>query len=350
LCTNQAHMTMIVSVESVPALARILAAPSSTIREKRAACKTLKSLAFDVDLSAFHEAKDSVLPALMQTLRLPCTDPAAQAAADALEGLSTDVDFHESMRPAIALLSHLLSVQHSPAMVHSAACTLANLANVENQPRGGLTDEQLASDLLSSGGIDGLLALLPARSEGAQEPLLKSSNRTTEQAVCATLAVVAVHPEVGDAIRDKGDITEQLVALLRDGPRSTMARHAAAILARMAHSDPSHTEAVLAGGAIAPLVELCEDAVRAAGELRWREDWCEDLCQAAQHGAAALWILAEGSKGQGQITAHPSALNALASLIGGRMGAKAEGNAAGALLALGRRVGDPVSVVAVIGY
>ena len=78
--------------------------------------------------------------------------------------------------------------------------------------------------------------------------------------------------------------------------------------------------------------------------------------QAAQHGAGALWILAAEQEAKQAINEHQDARRLLASLLTGKMGKKAEGNAAGALLALGHglapqfyvRRADPVSVLAAV--
>ena len=82
--------------------------------------------------------------------------------------------------------------------------------------------------------------------------------------------------------------------------------------------------------------------------------------QAAQHGAGALWILAAEQEAKQAINDHQDARRLLASLLTGKMGKKAEGNAAGALLMLGMPrsfpswesdagsyMEDPVSVVTV---
>lgn len=103
-----------------------------------------------------------------------------------------------------------------------------------------------------------------------------------------------------------------------------MARHAAAILARIAFSNAASQAAVREAGGISLLVELCEDAL---------DNWAmsEDDCQAAQHGAGALWILAVDDACKAEIKQHGqgTALAALAAMIGGKAGPKAAGNAAG---------------------
>jgi hypothetical protein len=58
-------------------------------------------------------------------------------------------------------------------------------------------------------------------------------------------------------------------------------------------------------------------------------------------------MLAAEPESKRQIAETPQALRTLATIVGGKAGAKAEGNAAGALLALGVPTrSDPVSVLA----
>merc|ERR1719231_1533694 len=106
----------------------------------------------------------------------------------------------------------------------------------------------------------------------------------------------------------------------------------------MAFRNPESQAAIREAGGLTPLVDLCKDALNT---------WvCTEADrQAAQHGAAALWILAAEKECKHEIFAQ-DALRTLAAMLGGKAGAKAEANAAGALLALGRdTAADPVSVM-----
>eukprot|EP00966_Prymnesium_polylepis_P242659 5611690-Prymnesium_polylepis.1 len=160
------------------------------------------------------------------------------------------------------------------------------------------------------------------------------------QAVAAVLAALAVDPLISDEIRAQGGI-EPLITMVRTGARSMSARHGAACLARMAYNNQASQAAIREAGGISPLVELCKDAL---------DTWAvsEEDEQAAQHGAGALWILAAETESKEAILACAGALATLASMLGGRAGDKASGNAAGALLALlnGSLQTDPVSVLA----
>ena len=61
----------------------------------------------------------------------------------------------------------------------------------------------------------------------------------------------------------------------------------------------------------------------------------------------ALWVMAAEPESREVINAHADARQVLASLLNGRLGPKADGNAAGALLVLGNmaKPKDPCSVV-----
>ena len=165
-----------------------------------------------------------------------------------------------------------------------------------------------------------------------------------------SLAALAVDPSIGDEIRNKGGV-ERLVQMLRAGERSVNARHAAAILARIAYNNGANQTAIREAGGISALLELCEAVV-----VYERVPLVSDsLQQAAQHGAGALWVLATDKACRDEIARQGRGLQTLTRMIGGRFGSKAEGNAAGALLALldghSKDRADPKSILDdVMGY
>lgn len=216
------------------------------------------------------------------------------------------------------------------SLVGTAAATLMNLVNMED----GIPTE-VRAELLEAGGIEGLVRLLPQGSE-------VNERKEAARAVAATLAALSVDPEIANEIYVQGGV-ERLVAMLQAGARSETARHSAAILGRMAKSSVECQTAIREAGGIEQLAALCEDAL---------DTWAvsEEDEQAAQHGAGALWLLASEPKSCDLIAANAGAVKALASFLDGRYGRKAEGNAAGALLAMSKHISavDPDSVLAAV--
>ena len=303
-----------------------LKSPAATVSSRTVACNALKASAFLDEFAELREA--GAIPALVALL-LPSSSPLAQIAADAVWSLSSDKQSHSSIieAGAIPLLAQQL-LTHVPNLVHTAAITLIQLVDLETG-----APPEMTADFVASGGIKGLVQLIP-------QDVLPAPSEAAVAAV-STLAALAVDSAVGDEVHRHGGI-EGLVQLLRAGARAEVARHAAAALARISSNNAANQGAVREAGAIAPLVSLCADALDT-----WYISDADE--QAAQHGAAALWILADDPECRAEILATPDALKVLASMVGGKAGAKAEGNAAGALLALLRtsppRHRDPVSVL-----
>ena len=246
-------------------------------------------------------------------------------------------------------------------VVHSAVDTICNLVDLET----GMPHE-VGAELLASGGIEALVGLLPEVNDADA----KKRPSETQFAACQALAALTVNPEVGEHIartwslsycaRDHAltrtqDGIQRLVELVKaGGARSQIARHAAATLARVARNQPAHIALIREAGGIKPLIDLIADSI----DDKWA--FTEGDMQAAQHGAGALWILAAEQEAKQAINDHQDARRLLASLLTGKMGKKAEGNAAGALLMLGMPrsfpswgsdagsyMEDPVSVVTV---
>ena len=114
----------------------------------------------------------------------------------------------------------------------------------------------------------------------------------------------------------------------------------------MARNQPAIQVAVRDAGGVEAMIQLVLDSVQPYGNNKWT--FSEGDMQAAQHGAGALWVLAAESQSRAIINEHAEARRLLASLVGGKLGHKAEGNAAGALLMLGDMISkpeDPCSVV-----
>jgi len=298
---------------------------------RRAACEHLKALAFD-DANVQVLCDAGAVEALVSVL-IP-TSPLVQLAADAVWSLSAHCTSRICAVGAVPLLARLLSAKHSPSLMATAAATLHQVLEgtcAEDLWVSDVRGDELpavepgvplevSSELVAVGGIDNLMrVLLEAEAAG--------DIGEAAQSVTATLAILAVDPTVSDSIASHEGGISCLVSLLRWGARAGVSRHAAAILARMARDSPAHQAAIREAGGVEELVSLCEDALKV-----WAVS--ESDAQAAQHAAGALWLLAQEHKSRDEILDRPNALKALASMLNGRLGAKAEGNAAGALLAL----------------
>lgn len=330
------------SLSAISALADQLVSGSAASDRQKAAA-TLKALAFDDSAFAILREANAV-GALVQALRTGHTSPIAQLAADAVWSLSADDDNKPILLAAgiIPILSQLLySLERTP-IVHSAASTLSNLVDVETG-----VPHQVGAELLTSGGVEALVNLLPK--DDAAPPWwvsdeLSDEELVTQLAVSSVLAATAVNLEVCNEIRQgPGDAIVRLVKMLRG--RTDVARHAAAILARVASSSPAGLAAVRDAGSVAPLIALCREVLDKGATS-------DADMQAAQHAAGALWILAGNDQtSREQMLATDDAIGALAAMVTGRLGGKAEGNAAGALLALSitsnraSRDTDPVTVM-----
>lgn len=316
------------SVDCVRALVQALS--SGDPLQKTIASSALKHMAFEDAFDTLLSA--DAIPAIVSALRAGTTSPITQNAADAVWSLSVNAACRDALIKAgvVTLLSQLLFAHNNLALVHSTTATLCNMVDMET----GMPLE-VGVELLDSGGVDGLIALLPQNGDGAKAV-------DAERAAAQVLAAIVVNPAVGEEVCRAPQSLPSLVNMLKAGARSDLASHAAAILARMARNHPTNQAAIREAGGIEPLIDLVKDAVE-AGEWANAQE-----CQAAQHSAAALWILAAEPQSCAEILANKDALRALSSLVGGRFGAKAEGNAAGALLMLGvPRVGirDPASVL-----
>jgi len=115
----------------------------------------------------------------------------------------------------------------------------------------------------------------------------------------------------------------------------------------MARNQPALQVAVREAGGVEALTALLVDSVAPYGAHKFGHTESEK--QAAQHAAGALWVMAAEPESREMINAHADAQQVLASLLNGRLGPKADGNAAGALLVLGNmaKPKDPCSVVTV---
>lgn len=319
---------MAIAVDVIAKVTKQLASARDA-ETKRRACSTLKGWAFDDEnFQALRNA--GAIPAFVKALREGSSSPVTQFAVDAIWSLSSDKINHTHIVAAGALpiLAQLLFSRDKERVVHSAASALVNMVDLETGP-----PAEISSALLAAGGVDALVGLLPEGDE-----IYQASD--AHQAVTATLAAIAVNFDIGEALVAVPGAVERLVHILRAGARAEAARHAAATLARLAHNSAAGQAAVREAGGIPLLIELCDDAL---------DTWAlsDEDCQAAQHAAGALWILSDEPQSKVQIRDSPGALKLLASLLGGRCGHKAEGNAAGALLALGLPCSpaDPVSVL-----
>ena len=327
---------------------RLSLASDSTSR--RNACATIKSLAFD-DSNFEALLGTEVIEALVRSLTIGVdTEDIAlvRLASDALWSLSADKGHRDVMimnAGVVPLLSRMLLLRWYPSIAETAAATISNMIDLQK----GFPKEVMRS-LQGAGGVEGLVELLPV---GAPPPHKEEAEGASSVAV--TLAALAIDPAISDAIRKKGGVP-RLVEMLRAGARSADARHAAAALARMAHNNGANQAAIREAGGISAILDLCEESLTtlASGPLV-----SEGVQQAAQHGAAALWVLAADPGCLAEITSPDrNGLQALASMVSGRLGPKAEGNAAGALSAIlsGLRSSramsecDPSSVLADFGY
>ena len=324
----------------VKKLAKILDVTTDTAT-RRDALASVKTLAFDD--SRFEELRETdITDALVSAASKAIDDNdmvSVKTANDALWSLSADETNHEVMTRAgvMPILGRLLFLHSDPYIPETAAQTLSNMVDLQ----AGLPRE-VTHSLHEAGGIEGLIRLLPTEEEdsalGSPSPAVVS------------LAALAVDPSIGDEIRNKGGV-ERLVQMLRAGERSTNARHAAAILARIAYNNGANQTAIREAGGISALLELCEAVV-----VYERVPLVSDsLQQAAQHGAGALWVLATDKACRDEITRQGRGLQTLTRMVGGRFGSKAEGNAAGALLALldghAKDRADPKSILDdVMGY
>ena len=321
------------SAHSIAAIAQELISPLTSASDRRAAAATLKTLAFDdTTFELLREA--NAIPALVQALRNGYASPIALLAADAVWSLSADTDNKPILLAAgaVTLLSQLLvSCDTMTPVAHSVASALCNLVDVETG-----TPHEVGIELLAAGGIEALVKLLPKACDGTAfeathyngRPTNGDAELVTLLAVTSVLAATAVNPEVCKEILNvPGDAIGRLISMLSGRNARELARHAAAVLARVANDSPAGRAAVRDAGCIGPLVGLCKAPLN-------RFAVSQADIQAAQHGAAALWILAADPTCRAQILAEDG-LRSLGGLIGGRFGAKAEGNAAGALLALG---------------
>lgn len=313
-----------------------LLSTSKDATEKLNACGLLKAWAFE-DANMERLRDSNAIATLIEALHAESwTGPTSQTAADAIWSLSCDPANHPIMlrAGAVPLLAQLLFAA-STALVSTAASTLVNLVDLESGLPGAL-----AQDVLDAGGIAGLVELL--RESVHYEAPLETSEPT--QAVVAVVAALAADPAVGDEIRVHGGVP-RLVALLRGGARNEVSRHAAAAIARMAYNNAATQSAVREAGGIQPLIALAEDAL---------DGWAlsRDDEQAAQHATGALWVLAADPICKQEMLASRHGLKALATIAGGRAGPKAEGNAAGALLAIMHKdegSNDPVTVLTAVG-
>ena len=328
------------SVHSIRELAKELA-PYHVTSVALPAAKHLKSLAFDdSNFAAFREAE--AIPAIVNALRAGSASPIAQAAADALWSLSADWANRQILRSAgaIPLLAQLLASAdscHTEPMTHSMVLTISNFGDLES----GMPQE-VSDELAASGGIEALLRLLPNAEDG--EPVLHASE--TQQAAAEALAALSVTPVVGEHIGGAPHGILKLVGMMRaGGPPSALARNGAATLARMARNQPALQAAVREAGGVEALIALLVDSVAPHGAHKFGHTESEK--QAAQHAAGALWVMAAEPESREMINAHADARQVLASLLNGRLGPKADGNAAGVLLVLGNmaKPKDPCSVV-----
>lgn len=322
-------------------LAKILEVTTDTT-VRRGALASVKALAFDD--SRFEDMRDTdITNALVSAIAKALAEDdmvSVKTANDALWSLSADEANHEFMIRAgvMPILGRLLFLHSDPYIPETAAQTLSNMVDLQ----AGLPRE-VTHSLHEAGGVEGLIRLLPTEEDystlGAASP------------AAVSLAALAVDPAIGDELRNRGGV-EPLVRMLRDGERSVNARHAAAILARIAYNNSTNQTAIREAGGISALLELCEAVVvYDRGPLV-----SESLQQAAQHSAGALWVLASDKACRDEIARHGRGLQTLTCMIGGRFGNKAEGNAAGALLALldghAKDRADPKSILDfdVMGY
>lgn len=300
---------------------------------RRFASATLKVIAFDDDFEALREAE--AIPAIVMALRAGAASPITQNCADAVWSLSADSSNHAAIlrAGAIPLLAQLLFASE---VNHSAVATICNIVDTET----GMPHE-VGIELVASGGVEALVDLLPEVGAPVSEP------SETQHLAVQALAALSVNQDVGVHISRSPQGIPKLIELVKNagsygGARSQIARHAAAALARVATNQPMHQAQIREAGGIAPLIDLLADSLD-----KWAAT--EGDMQAAQHAAGALWVLAGEKESKDLINDHPDARRLLACLVGGKLGKKAEGNAAGALLLLGTPfptyTWDPVSVV-----
>ena len=327
---------------SIQALASQLASSDSK-RAQKEACAELKTLCFDDD--HFQSIRDTdAIQALVGALASPHME-LTELSADCIWSLSADPENHNPIinASALVLLARCLT-SNSPSLAATAAASIMNLVAI-----GDGIPQEARKELLEADGIKGLVRLL--HSEGALCD--QQSTKEASLAVATALSMLAIDPQVGEEIRKTGGVGS-LVPMLRQGANSELARHAAAILGRMAHNNLTSQQAIRDAGGVSALLELGAEAMH--GQVEWRAPAGDGLSnaqqQAAQHSAAALWTLATEPESRKEILYHGRGLEILASMIGGRAGEKAEGNAAGALLALLPAPGetdDPNTVLALFG-
>lgn len=301
---------------------------------KLEACKKLKAYSFDDD--HFQAMRDAdAIPSLISTLSNTSKPhlPLIQLAADAVWSLSADRDNCKIMlqERISGILAHLIHSNESVPVTATAVATLNNLMQHE------LTREAKV-DFVDAQGVQGLLNMV-SKTNSSSNP--HCFNSEAMLSVVTALSSLSLEPIAVKELEKHGAIVH-LIRMLDCGTTLEIAGHVAAILARMATVDDVHRVAICDAGGVASLIALCEDAVRqceVSGVFSWKQH------QAAQHGAAALWTLASNSKCKEEVIASQQGLRALAWMLSGRAGMKAEGNAAGALLAIIGQQKDPNSIL-----